>query len=244
MTTPQFARARGQHLRQSHRCGGRHLLRSLVVLAALAFGAFGYIGYVLWPVRPGPLVDAPPLPITVAGVAFNLPPAAIRVPAQRRPGAQARVDLVFLWPSLEPPNAIAKESAPPADAELETSRTLTRVFMSIVTAGDTLAPADRALNIYPRYTAAQPQPDANGLAVLTFRDGTPYDGEDLIYDVEASTFLVRCTRNGAGHLPGTCLYERRIGGADILVRFPRDWLNDWRTVAGTLDRLIASVLAH
>jgi hypothetical protein len=82
------------------------------------------------------------------------------------------------------------------------------------------------------------------LAVLTFRDGTPYDGEDLIYDVEASTFLVRCTRNGAGHLPGTCLYERRIQGADILVRFPRDWLNDWRTVAGTLERLIASVFAH
>jgi hypothetical protein len=116
--------------------------------------------------------------------------------------------------------------------------------MSIAAAGDTLAPADRALNIYPRYTAAQPRPDANGLAVLTFRDGTPYDGEDLIYDVEASTFLVRCTRNGSGHLPGTCLYERRIGGADILVRFPRDWLNDWRTVAGTLERLIASVLAH
>ena len=55
------------------------------------------------------------------------------------------------------------------------------------------------------------------------------------------------TRNpeayGAGHLPGICLYERRIGGADILVRFPRDWLSDWRMVAGTLDRLIASVLA-
>jgi hypothetical protein len=244
MTTPQFAQARGQHLRQSHRRDGRHLLRPLVVLAALTFGAFGYIGYVLWPVRPGPLVDAPPLPITVAGVAFNLPPAAIRVPAQRRPGAHARVDLVFLWPLLQPPNAAAKEPAPPPDAELETSRPLTRVFMSIAAAGDTLAPADRALNIYPRYTAAQPRPDANGLAVLTFRDGTPYDGEDLIYDVEASTFLVRCTRNGAGHLPGICLYERRIGGADILVRFPRDWLNDWRTVAGTLDRLIASALAH
>jgi hypothetical protein len=62
--------------------------------------------------------------------------------------------------------------------------------------------------------------------------------------VEASTFLVRCTRNGAGHLPGTCLYERRIRGADILVRFPRDWLSDWRMVAGTLNRLIASVLAR
>ena len=243
MTTPQFAQERGQHLRQSHRRDGRRFLLPLGVLAALAFGAFAYIGYVLWPVRPGPLVDAPPLPVTVAGVAFQLPPAAIRVAAQRRPGAQARVDLVFLWPSLKPPNATAKEPFPPPNAEFEASRTSTRVFMSIAAAGDTLAPADRTLSIYPRYTATQPQSDANGLAVLTFRDGTPYDGEDLIYDMDASGFLVRCTR-AAGHLPGACLYERRIGGTDILVRFPRDWLSDWRTVAGTLDQLIASVLAR
>ena len=54
---------------------------------------------------------------------------------------------------------------------------------------------------------------------------------------------MKTTRSGARHLPATCLYERRIRGADILVRFPRDWLTDWRMVAGTLDRLIASVSA-
>ena len=115
--------------------------------------------------------------------------------------------------------------------------------MSITAAGDTLAPADRALTLYPRYTAAQPRPGASGLAVLAFRDGTPYDGEDLVYDEEASAFLVRCTHSDARHLPATCLYERRIRGADILVRFPRDWLSDWRMVGGTLDQLIASVSA-
>ena len=52
--------------------------------------------------------DAPSLPITVAGVAFNVPPAAIRIPVQRRPGAHERVDLAFLWPSLEPPDPHAK----------------------------------------------------------------------------------------------------------------------------------------
>ena len=176
MTSPQLVQQRGRHLRPSRRRDGRHLLLPVVVLAALACGAFGYIGYVLWPTSPGSQVDAPPLPITVAGVAFNLPPAAIRVAAQRRPGVQARVDLVLLWPSLEPPNANAKEPAPPPDAEVAAARTFMRVFMSITAAGDTLAPADRALTIYPRYTAAQPQPGANGLAVLAFRDGTPYDG--------------------------------------------------------------------
>ena len=115
MTTPQLAQERGQHLRQSRRRDGRYLLLPVAVLAAVAFGAFGYIGYVLWPARPGPQVDAPLLPITIAGVAFNLPPAAIRVAAQRRSGAQPRVDLVFLWPSLEPPNPNAKEPAPPKE---------------------------------------------------------------------------------------------------------------------------------
>jgi hypothetical protein len=81
----------------------------------------------------------------------------------------------------------------------------------------------------------------HGLAVLAFRDGTPYQGEDLIYDAEGPSFLVRCTRERAGPTPGTCLYERRIGAADVVVRFPREWLSDWRMVAGTLDRLIASV---
>jgi hypothetical protein len=172
-------------------------------------------------------------------VAFNLPPAAIRVPVQRRPGVQERVDLVFLWPSLEPPDPNAK---PPAlGPASETSQAFARVFMTIASGGDTLAPADRVLTIYPRYTAAEAAPGPGGLTVAAFRDGTPYQGEDLIYDDPAPTFFVRCTRNRAGPVPGICLYERRIDAADVVVRFPRDWLRDWRMVAGNLDRLIASL---
>src|SRR5215472_1596072 len=85
----------------------------------------------------------------VAGVAFNLPPAAIRVPVQRRPGAQERVDLAFLWPSLEPPDPNAKPPASTTATAPETSQAFARVFMTIAAAGDTLAPADRALTIYP-----------------------------------------------------------------------------------------------
>ena len=49
-------------------------------------------------------LDAPSLPIVVAGIAFNIEPAAIRIAMQRHPGAQERVDLVYLWPSLKPPD--------------------------------------------------------------------------------------------------------------------------------------------
>ena len=237
MTTVHFNR---QRARPAHRRNGSALfLVPLIVFAAVTLSAFGYVAYVLWPRWSAPGLDAPPLPITVADVAFNLPPAAIRVATQRRAGAQERVDLVFLWPSLQPPDPDSKPSALPG-TEAPSSRTSARVFMTIAPAGDTLAPADRAQTIYPRHTAAEPLGGPDGLAVLAFRDGTPYAGEDLIYEPGTAGFLARCTRP-AGLVPGTCLYEQRIDGADVMVRFPRDWLDDWRKVAATLDRLIASL---
>jgi len=237
MTTAHFNRQPARPLQR--RSGRMFLLAPLIVFAAVALSAFGYVAYVLWPRWSAPHLDAPPLPITIAGVAFNLPPAAIRVTAQRRAGAQERVDLVFLWPSLQPPDSDFKPSALPG-TEPPSSRASARVFMTIAAAGDTLAPADRAVTIYPHYTAAEPLRGPDGLAVLAFRDATPYAGEDLIYEPGTAGFLVRCTR-GAGPVPGTCLYERRIDRIDVAVRFPRDWLDDWRMVAGTLDRLIASL---
>jgi hypothetical protein len=222
------------------RAGRSLLLLPLAVFAAVACAACAYIGYVLWPRWPGPPVgaDAPALPVTVAGVAFNLPPAAIRVPVQRRPGAQERIDLAFLWPSLAPPEANGKP--PPSAREgLPAPPSVERIFMTISAAGDTVPPAERLRNVYPRYTAAAATPGPRGLTVLSFREGTPYQGEDLIYDAATPTFLARCSRNGAGPTPGICLYERRIEGADLTLRFPRDWLDDWPLVAGNIDRLIA-----
>jgi hypothetical protein len=236
--------AGGRRGRTRHRRGGRRLLLlPLVAFAAPALIAFVYLGYVLWPRWPGPPVgaDAPSLPIIVGGVAFNLPPAAIRMPVQRRPGVQERVDLAFLWPSLAPPEPEAKPTPPAPGAEAAPVSAVERVFVTISSAGDTLPPAERARQVYPRYTAAQAASGPDGLAVLAFRNGTPYQGEDLLYDPTAPGFLARCTRNGAGPTRGVCLYERRIDGADVLVRFPRDWLSDWRMVADNIDRLIVSL---
>jgi hypothetical protein len=240
---------RGRPLRRRPPRRGSHgpfmgpLMLPFAVLAASALLAFLYIGYVLWPRWPGPPIgrNTPPLPIAVAGVTFNVPPAAIRVPLQRRPGAQERIDLAFMWPSLEPPDPDAKPLPPaPGTAPMPT-QALDRIFVTIAGAGDTLDPAERVVNIYPRYAEAEAAPGPGGLAVLAFRADTPYQGEDLIYDATAPGFLVRCSRSGAGPTPGTCLYERRIEAADIVVRFPRDWLDDWRGVAAKIDQLIAGL---
>jgi hypothetical protein len=37
---------------------------------------------------------------------------------------------------------------------------------------------------------------------------------------------------------GNCLLERRIGDADVTIRFPRDWLSDWQSVARGIDQLM------
>jgi hypothetical protein len=226
-----------------HRRKGGVLVMPVLLLVVLAIAASAFITYVLWPRWPAPTAgaDAPALPITVAGVSFNVPPAAMRVPVQRHAGEHERVDLAFLWPSLAPPDAAANAVAPTANA-LAGNKAMERLFVTIAAAGDTLPPVERVKTIYPRYATTDPVAGPDGLAVLAFQDGTPYQGEDLVYDAAApDNFLVRCSRDGAGPTPGTCLYNLRIDTADVMVRFPRDWLNDWRLVALNIDRLIRSL---
>jgi hypothetical protein len=211
-------------------------LAALIVLAA---GAAAFVGYVLWPRWPAApaTADAPALPITVGGILFNVPPAAIRVPLQRKPGAQERLDLVFLWPSLAPPDPTAKTSAPPAERPAP-SPIVDRLFVTIAQADTALGPAERVKAIYPRYVTGEPERGPADLAVLAFSDNSPYRGEDLIYEGAApANFLVRCTRS-KGPTPGTCLHERRVDTIDSTVRFPRDWLTDWRPVATGIERLL------
>jgi hypothetical protein len=94
--------------------------------------------------------------------------------------------------------------------------------------------------IYPRYTTGGLQAETEGLVALRFGDATPYKGEDLVFDPAApERFVTRCSR--AATTPGICLLERRIGAADIIVRFPRDWLAEWKDVAARIDYLIATL---
>jgi hypothetical protein len=221
-----------------HRRRRKSGLLAQLLVVALGMGVTGLAGapiaYILWP-APAPISpDAPPLPISIGGMAFNVPPAAIRFKVQRRTGPQQRIDLAFLWPSLSPPDATIKPK--PTDKPDVTDR----LFVTIAAADSTLAPLARLNEIYPRYTGAAPIVAADGLSVQGFRDDSPYRGEDLIYDpASPERFLLRCTRQ-FGPTPAMCLHERRMSGADITVRFPRAWLNDWRSTADRINRLIGS----
>jgi hypothetical protein len=45
-------------------------------------------------------------------------------------------------------------------------------------------------------------------------------------------------------VPGTCIHERSLDAAEITLRFPREWLQDWRNVAAGFDRLVAQLRAQ
>jgi hypothetical protein len=229
-----------QRLRRAHSL----LALPFALLIGVILGGAVFVSYVLWPTWPGAPVapDAPALPITVAGVLFNVPPAAIRVAVQRQPGPHDRVDLAFVWPSLTPPTP-----QPPVKLEngqiAEPVSASDRLFVTIAGAGTLLPPEERLKSIYPRYVEAEATQGPDGLAILPFRTGTPYQGEDLVYvAAQPEQFFARCTRpSGGGATPGTCIHERPVEAAEITLRFPRNWLKGWRNVAASFDRLIGQL---
>jgi hypothetical protein len=226
---------RGTRRPRPQRAGHNPLLAPLALLVAAMLAAAGYVGYVLWPRWPEAPVaqNAPPIPIVIAGVTLNIRPAAIRRGVQRHPGPQARVDLAYLWPSLTPPDPTAK---PTVHTRINAD---SRLFASIESGDDTLPLMERVNKVYPRFLVPQPTAGPPGLTLRGFRDGTPYQGEELVFESAQPThFLARCTRHGVEN-SGNCLLERRIGEADVTFRFPRAWLTNWRQVVKGIDTLMA-----
>ena len=249
MTVHTVHTARAVSRRKKTRRGGP-LWPPLAVFALLIAGMASFVAYALWPTWPRALIprNAPALPVTVAGVLFDVPPAAIRVAVQRQSGPHERLDLVFVWPSLAPPGPADETAAKPAAPSVLPDKntqampsTRDRLFVTIARLGAVLAPVERLRSIYPRYVEAQANAGPDGLAVLRFRAGTPYQGEDLIYAAKnPEQFFARCSRDGAA-VPGICMQDRALGNAEITFRFPRDWLADWRKVAAGFDRLLTEL---
>src|SRR5690242_13682351 len=89
---------RGARRRQGH-------LVPVVSACALAAGAVTLVAWLLWPTwEPERSIDPARLPVSVGGTLFNVPTRAVRIKVQRHSGPQERVDLGFLYPSLEAPD--------------------------------------------------------------------------------------------------------------------------------------------
>ena len=221
-----------QHIARRSRGHPRSHLVGIVLAGAAAAGAIALVAYLLWPTWGADASSNPErLPVSIGATLFNVPTMAVRMKIQRHSGPQERIDLNFAFPSLGVPDAPKHVSV---DSVEEAIQPIDRIFLSIAAHHDALAPDARLRTIYPRYLEQASRPAQDGLTMRAFRDGTPYGNEDL-FSADSPSFSARCTRDAA--IPGTCLSERRIEGADLTFRFPRSWLAQWRDVAGAMDRL-------
>jgi hypothetical protein len=201
-----------------------------ILIAAAAIAAIAYLLQPAW--TPKPQAGEPAtLPVTIGHTLFNVPTAAIRVKLQKRTGPQERVDLSFLYPSLQPPPPMPHITATEA---AEKPEPIDRIFVSLIAHHDALSPQERARTIYPRYLESEATSVEGVLMMQSFREGTPYAGEDL-FMADGEHFIARCSRDA--RTPGMCLSERRIGDADLNFRFPRAWLSQWQNVADAMDQL-------
>jgi hypothetical protein len=228
--------ATAQNLARDTRSNPRSHLMPIVIAAAIAAAAIALVVYLLWPTWTAHPASGPDrLPVSVGGTLFNVPTAAVRRKIQRHSGPQERVDLNFLFPSLEPPDAPKHVSADTVD---EKAQPIDRIFVSISAHRDALAPDMRVRTIYPRYLAPAAAPIDDALTMRSFREGSPYANEDL-FSAATPALNARCSRDGL--TPGMCLSERRVDGADLTFRFPRSWLSQWRDVTNAMDRLTAQM---
>ena len=203
-------------------------------IACLAVAA---VVYLLWPTwRAQAIGDPERTPVSVGDTLFNVPTKAFRVKFQRHSGPQERVDLAFMYPSLLPPEK--PKRATPED--VEEFHPIDRIFVSIAAHHDAMAPETRLRTILPRYLAPSTAQADGNLTIRPFVEGSPYSAEDLI-TADEPQLAARCTRDR--QTPGMCISERRIDGADLTFRFPRQWLKDWRDVATSIDRLTAQLHA-
>jgi hypothetical protein len=223
-TAQNIARNTGKDLR-AH-------LPPILLAGAIATAAIALVAYLLWPTWEADTSSDPArLPISIGSTLFNVPTAAIRMKIQRRTGPQERVDLSFAFPSLEAAETPRHVSAETVERQ---AQPIDRIFVSIAAHHDSLAPEARLRTIYPRYLDQAATPAQDGLTMRSFRDGSPYSGEDLFL-ADSPNLAARCTRDG--ETPGMCLSERRVNGSDLTFRFPRSWLAQWRDVANAMERL-------
>ena len=114
------------------------------------------------------------------------------------------------------------------------------VFITVLPADASLAPAERPSVLYARFVAAEARSAPGGLIRRRFRDGTPFEGEDLVVAAsDGRAFWARCATSGSRNDGASCLTEMRFGNTDVQVRFSPALLPRWELLASGLHRRYA-----
>ena len=173
-----------------------------------------------------------PVVVSIGDQTLTVPRDLVRFSGQRRDGAVERLELALRWPP--------HESAGP---ELTAANSVRgTVFITLGLPDDSLDPTRRLAAIYQRFLDQDVTSTPQGLASRRFVAESGYEGEELFYDPASPTaYFVRCAPPIADQ-PGSCLREFRLmDRLDVVYRFPRDLLTQWRRLDQAVSALLAAI---
>lgn len=182
-------------------------------------------------------VSADPVEVTVAGLTLHVPKNAIRFPAQRVAGPQARLDLALLppeWTGRTPQNA---------DRFDEPAEKSTVTWVTLTPATGELDSAARLATVYARLFVDAPleAPDTLGLVGRRLSPQAGYAGEEVWFEPGVvRPFVVRCYPLAPAGPVTTCLGEETRAGLTITRRFARAQLAGWRDLRDGLAARLAA----
>lgn len=159
--------------------------------------------------------------------------------------ADAPVDVSLAGRSISMPGAWLARAPEPGRLDLaipfpvEAGRPEERLF---VTATPAEGPSRGLGPHHARFLTAVARSHPSGLLQRRYRDGTPFEGEELyLSPPDGALFAARCApaRSDTGDADAAgCLAELRLDGLDLRVRFPEARLGAWEAILATLQRTL------
>lgn len=183
--------------------------------------------------EPGETADDPTT-VVVAGHPLTLPKNVVRFAAQRRPGAQARLDLALSWPELAGRTVAtaARFDTPGLAADI--------VYLTIAPAGDGLDSAARLATVYARFFTGEPIGGPAGLEGHRMAMKSGYEDEIVWTEPGAvHPFVARCYPLTPGEAPSVCLHDLRIGAISVEWRFPAALLGERVALEAGLEQRLS-----
>ena len=210
----------------------RHVVVGLALAALVAVAAVAAL--VLRP-------DSTGAPATreafVGATRFSLPSGYFR-PQSRGGGRLDRLDLAAFFPDFTP-------AGDDADVDAKTDldeRYQKLVFISVQVANSSLDPAERPTRLYARFLEPDHWSNPGGLVAAGFQAGSPFEGQELYFVApEGRIFAARCGRpDPSRKTPNACIYDFRIDGLDVELRFSAALLSEWRQLSEGARGLVAA----
>jgi hypothetical protein len=147
------------------------------------------------------------------------------------------IELVVAFPEFRPLPPTNQNVAPLPDEDI--------VVLRLEPEDATIDPTERMAKLYASFLINESWSHPGGLVMRRFEKGSPYENEDLyIAPPEGRRFAARCQappRKPDG-LPSTCLWNFRMNGLDVQMRFAPELLSSWELLVDRGHGLVASIL--